>query len=265
MSAAVAEVVAALRGARKYRGLCDATLERVARWAVAREDAGAAAIKAAKRKLHQATAAFLAPEAAEGLMARVARLPEEDGAALQRGCRELLGAHASTAARLSFLGELYPALWRITGTPRSVLDLGCGLHPFAWPWMGLDFGTRYEACDVDLRLVAAVEAFLARRGRRGTARALDLLSAAPEGRADVALLLQALPGLEAQERGGAARVLRAAPARRVVVSLPTVTLGGRGAGRRESNDRWLADRLPEGARSIGRLDFRGETFYVIEP
>jgi 16S rRNA (guanine(1405)-N(7))-methyltransferase len=264
MTGPVAEVVSALRAARKYRGLCDATLERVARWALARHQAPAPAIKAAKRKLHQATAAFLAPAAAEALAARAARLPDEDGPALRSACRELLAAHASTAARLGFLDGLYPALWRITGTPRSILDLACGLHPFAWPWMGLDAGTRYAACDVDLRVVGAVGAFLARRGRSGAARALDLLCAAPEEPADVVLLLQALPGLEAQEWGGAARVLAATPARRLVVSLPTATLGGRRAGRRESNDRWLAERLPEGVRAIGRLELPGETFYVLE-
>jgi hypothetical protein len=59
-------------------------------------------------------------------------------------------------------------------------------------------------------------------------------------------------------------VLAATPARRLVVSLPTATLGGRRAGRRESNDRWLAERLPEGVRAIGRLELPGETFYVLE-
>ena len=139
-----------LRRSRKYATLCEDTLSRLADWAAARHTAPKAALKAAKRKLHQVYGAYLD----QLYLVRVERLvealptdPTED--ATRATCREVLACHASTAERLPIMAEVYPELLAAVPDPKAVIDLACGLHPFALPWMGLPPGARYRAYDID--------------------------------------------------------------------------------------------------------------------
>jgi 16S rRNA (guanine(1405)-N(7))-methyltransferase len=279
----VDEVVARLAASRKYKDVAPAALERVARECLAIERDVESAADRARRKLHQVRSSFVA----EGELARAERLlaalpaalpsaptavPSSDE--LRAACRSILRCHASTRER----GEPDEGLWReLFGgvSPRRVVDLGCGLHPFALPWMGLTKETRYVACDLDGRALALVQRFFevaARAGALGSGetRLVDLLeegAAAPLPRADVALALKLLPTLERQREGAAARLLERIDARRIVLSFPTASLGRRPKGMAESYAK-LLERLLEGAPSVRLLSTverprAGETFHLL--
>jgi len=144
-----------------------------------------------------------------------------------------------------------------------VLDLACGLNPFAFPWMGLPREIAYHACDIDQRIVSAVDAFFDLLGVAHSAACADVLVSVPEVEADVALLLKTLPCLERQEKGAGAAVLREVRARHVVVSFPAQSLGGREKGMREhyrEEMRRIEEELDAGAEEI---EFPNETFYVL--
>lgn len=158
-------LVAQLRQTRKYVHTCDDALRRVAGWALARHAKPKEAVKAAKRKLLQVCAAYLAPECLAKVEAAVLSLPTEpNGDDMRDMCRRILGTHASTAERLGILENVYSTLFAITGRPRVVLHLACGLHPFALLWMGLGLDVEYHAVDLDHRLIACINAFFARLG-----------------------------------------------------------------------------------------------------
>ena len=134
---ASAEIAAALRESRKYGCLCEDTLRRVARWAASRHARTKDAVKAAKRKLHQACGAYLGgfDPAEAGAVARgLPNDPPRD--VLRDACLGVLGRHVSTAERAPFMEEAYAEMFRRTGTPRVLVDVACGLNPFAFPWMG---------------------------------------------------------------------------------------------------------------------------------
>jgi 16S rRNA (guanine(1405)-N(7))-methyltransferase len=257
-------VVGELRAARKYRHLSDETLARIARWALERHRSERDATKAAKRKLHQVFAAYCTGADVETLQQRVAALPElcEEGA-FRKECREILRGHASTAERLPVMEQLYPALWDAVGQPRSVLDLACGYHPFSLPWMGLEGPATYFACDIDQRLIAAVNSFLKKLGRSETAWCKDILTGLPQVTADVILLLKSLPCLEQQERQAGPKLLRGITARYVIVSFPLETLGGRDKGMRAGYDRRMTEIVGEVRRPVQRLEMGNEVFYVL--
>ena len=258
------QIVAQLRAARKYRGLCDETVTRIARWALGRHDSVRQATKAAKRKLHQVHAAYCRHVDVERLPQQVDALPEPtDGAAFRAACRGLLRQHASTAERMGAITTLYPALWRQIGKPGTLLDLACGYHPFALPFMDLDEATTYHACDIDQRLIGAANTFLARLGRPPAAQCKDLLVGMPKVSADVALLFKTLPCLEQQERGIGPELLRAIPARCVVVSFPLQSLAGRHKAMRAGYDRRMSRIVAELGVAAQRLEFGNELFYVL--
>ena len=144
-----------------------------------------------------------------------------------------------------------------------MVDLACGLHPFALPWMGLDPEAYYAAYDIDGRLAAPVNALLKVLGRAPGMVCRDVLVSPPEDRADVALLLQAVPCLEQQERGTGVRLLERIRAECFVVSFPCQSLGGSSKGM-EQHYEGLASRMADQLHfSVKKLAYPRETFYVL--
>lgn len=234
-------VVAELRASRKYRHVAAAALGRTAEAALRGAKDRADAVKRAKRKLHQLFAAFVTSEEIERVEKIVAALPAAaSDEALREACREVLKRHSSTRERAEPDASWYERIWKITGPPRSVLDLGCGFHPFALGWMGLPDECEYVACDVDERIAALVARLFERCHRRGRAVAADLLSdAAIEAPVDVAFLMKLLPTLERQDEGASARLLERLRARFLVVTFAAKSLGGRERGMAENYESFL--------------------------
>ena len=259
-------IVADLRSAKKYRYVCEDTLRRIAAWAAVRHESRKEAVKTAKRKLHQVYGAYF-----DGLdLPRIEELVGGMEGDINGDrpylsvCSEILGFHASSSERLPILGEVYGAVFEVTGVPDTILDLACGLNPFALPWMGLPETTRYTACDVDYRLVDSIGRFFGRVGRRGEAVCEDILSAPPGRSADVALLLKTLPCLEQQEKGVSLDLLRELDARFAVVSFPARSLGGRAKGMPEHYERFMAPIVEALGVACEKLAFPSEIFYVLE-
>jgi 16S rRNA (guanine(1405)-N(7))-methyltransferase len=258
------DVVGQLAASGKYADLCQATLERIAFWALERHPRPKDAVKAAKRKLHQAFAAYLDP----GAVALAERRTAELGAAparetLETAARAILRHHASSGERLDNLDAFYTAVWRATGRPRNVLDLACGFSPFALPFMGLDAGCRYDAIDIDTRLMAAADRFRALTGQPGQAMADDILVHPPAAAVDVALLLKTLPCLDQQEPGAGARLLGRIEARAIVVSYPVRSLGGRQKGMIESYRASFGRLAGTLDRQVTELDIADELVFVL--
>ena len=238
----VAEVVAQLRSSRKYRDLADPALRRVARWAL-RGRRGHQAVKAAKRKLHQVYGAYMDPGALEAAERAAEALAGGGLTVAQRRstCLDVLRRHASTAERIPFLEEFYADLTAGLPPVRSVLDLACGLNPFALPWLDLPEGTEYLAVDVNTRLARLFDSLSGAWPVSLAGLAHDLVDGPPPVAADVALLLKAVPCLEQQEAGAGRRLLAALQAPVVVLSFPARSLGGRDKGMRRTYERLLAD------------------------
>jgi len=252
------DVVAALAASRKYKTLAPELMRRVARRALRGGGGPDEVVKRAKGRLHQLFSAFIAPPELERVEKLVAALPPApDDATLRATCREVLKRHASTRERSEPDVNFYGQIWKVTGPPRRVVDLGCGLHPFALPWMGLERDCEYVALDVDARIVAPIATLLRAMRQRGSAGALDLLAdeggdarddddaeetsarAALRAPADVAFALKLLPTLERQRTDASLQLLRSLRADHVVVSFPSASLGGRDKGMDASYRRFL--------------------------
>jgi 16S rRNA (guanine(1405)-N(7))-methyltransferase len=259
----VSEIVRGLRESRRYRSVTEPALVRVARWAARTHGGRQPALKAAKRKLHQVYGAYLSPGAVAA--AERAAMLIEGGARGDAEERELclgvLRQHASTAERLPFLDRFCSDLTAGLPPVRSVLDLACGLNPFALPWMALPAGASYLAVDVDESLAKVFDQLGGAWpvGLRGLAH--DLTSGPPEATAEMVLLLKAIPCLEQEEPGAGRRLLRSLDAPVVVVSFPARSLGGREKGMRETYDRMLREMVAGSGRGIEVRSYPTETVY----
>ena len=259
------DVVAAIGHSRKYRHLCRDMVTRVAAWAVSRSRSEADAVKRAKRKLHQIHGAYMHGWDADAAHALLDSLqPDPDVSALRPVCRRIMEQHASTRERLPALDGLYADIFEVTGVPRRVLDLGCGLHPFALPWMNLPPESEYAAWEVDGQMVALVNRFLALAGRRPLARCRDVLARFPGEEADVILLMKMLPSLEQQRKGCSAEVLQVLNARFVVVSFPVRSMCGREKGMRAHYTRAMNNVLAECPWPTTTIELGREVFFVLD-
>ncbi|HON43545.1 MAG TPA: hypothetical protein PLM74_10535 [Bacillota bacterium] len=261
----VYEIVASLASSRKYAGLCPDTLHRTARWAWERYPDLPAATKAAKRKLHQVFASFIREDdilKAQRLVETLPLCPDQDET--RSVCRRIMELHSSTRERMHNMEQLYPALLAaIGGPPRRIADLACGLHPFALPWMGLPPDTVYMASDIDWRIVDSLNRFFDRLDISASAECRDLLADQSRVSADLVFLMKALPGLEQQEKGGAARVLRRLDAEWVVVSTPTASLSGREKRMYENYDAMVSHVVEQVGWRALEMRSGNETFYVL--
>lgn len=262
-----AEIVQRVLRSARYRDVDPALLERLAHEELPKSRSTDEAVKRVKRRLHQAVGAFRGRRPADLLPARLREAWGGDltDPAFRAACADVMRAHASMRERIGVLEELYPAIWAVTGTPASVMDLGCGLNPLSLPWMGLGPGARYLAADVDRRAIAACAAFFDLVGQQAAVEVRDLVADPPTGTADVALLFKLVTTLDRQDPGAAARLLMQLGVRHAVLTFPLRSLGGRGRGMERSYRRRLDELVGavDRASAVTEVPLRGELVMVV--
>ena len=206
--------------------------------------------KLAKRKLHQAFAAFLDPTArkrALALLNQAASEPDDErwGSLLD----EVLGLHASTSERQGSVAALWEVVRAAAPRVDSILDLGCGLAPASLPHTGLPFDVAYRGVDLDVDLCRAQQAALRPRWPFVEVVAGEIRSGGPWPAADVVMLCKLLPTLERQQAGAAEALLASLDAGLIVATFPTRSLSGLQRGMTERYAA-LAERVLPRGRSI---------------
>lgn len=223
------------------------------------------AVKATKNKLHQIGGAYLEQRMPYGqwLAAIEAAASTGDESQLKAACQNAMRQHASTRERMPLLGQLYAELWQIVPRPESVLDLACGLHPLALPWMGLPHGVHYYACDIYADMVAFVEAALGLLGAQASGFVCDLVTDPPQQQVDLVFALKLLPVLEQRDKQASINLLRALRAKTMIVSYPSASLGGRNRQMASNYERHFRSLLADEHWQIERLTFINELVFVV--
>jgi len=259
------QVADALLRSRRYRSIARPVALRIAARELDAAGGGLSeAIKRSKRRLHQIYGAFAPRTPRYARWSAELQAAAGDAEAAERVARRLLLEHASTRERSRDLTGFYRELRARVPMPARVLDVACGLNPLALPWMGLEPGTQYFACEIDEALVALLQAALEAFGVRGRAFVCDLGAPSPLPEADLALLLKALPCLEAQLGPQACALVDALPAPRVAVSFPAHALGDQRRGLREHHAERFGLTIRERGWSAQRFEAAGELVYIVE-
>lgn len=189
---------------------------------------------------------------------------------LQRFTKAILDTHPSTRERLPFHEKLYAKIWKITGKPATILDLGCGINPFSIPLMNLS-KLNYYAYDLSEDEIETLNQFFdylhtLNSSFTGTVGILDILQWAKLselGKVDVCFLFKMADVLD---RGKGHKVtelvLKKVPARYVIFSFPTRTMSGKTmkVSRRNWME-WMCKRL---GYKYNILEFKTEIFYIIK-
>lgn len=258
----VQAVVAELRASRKYGTVAEEVLERTARRAAVGARSRTEAVHLARRKLHQVFGAFIGAEALKRAQRLAAGLAEaRDDNQVREVCRRVLACHASTAERLPYLDPFYAAVAELVPQPRTVVDVACGLNPFALPWMHLPDGAEYTGVDLDSRLAGVAQALQGVVNVQLRVEVDDAVSPDFAVQAELVLLLKTLTAVEQQAKGAAAALLHNIDAHAVAVSMPALSLGGRNRGMREHYDEMMVRIAPDAYTCTMRVEFPSETLY----
>jgi 16S rRNA (guanine(1405)-N(7))-methyltransferase len=257
-------LVAAVLSSGKYRHVSPEFVKAIGARELAVRPNLKAAIKATKNALHQAGGAFVdAPIRYDRALAAL-RDAAGDPDALRAACRTIMATHTSTRERLPILDKFYAETLVAIPAPARVLDVACGLNPLARPWMPFPESTEYVAYDIYGDQIAFLNDYFALAGIPGRAESRDVIGRPPDEAADLALILKALPCLEAVDRNAPARLLDATRAPWLLVSFPAQTLGGRRKGMAAHYETGFRRLLDERGWPAERFEFATELAFLVK-
>lgn len=183
--------------------------------------------------------------------------------------RSILRCHTSSRERLQHYEGLYLDIFSITGQPKSILDIACGLNPFSLPFMGLaDFD--YIVSDADpptCELLKDYFILTQSRGVKGKVLCLNILNDDDLETirklpiVDVCFLFKILDLLDKRGHKRSEMLLTAVNARYVIVSFATATISGKMM--RKPRRAWFERMLQRLDYSYTLLTRKNEIFYVI--
>ena len=266
-----------IQSSKKYATICIDTIKRIGEKELGKNADVKTAIKATKRKLHQVFGCYTHrrdihyDEIYEKLKSAYDTQLETE---IKEACRRVLMLHTSTKERITILEKFYKFIFNVTGQPKIVIDVACGLNPLTLPWMNLGKTAQYFAYDIDEKTIGFINKYLNLTGLKSMALAQDVIVQPPVIEADVALLLKTIPCLERQEKGCSIRLMEALQAKHIVVSFPVKSIGGKSKGMPANYERILYNLIrgkdcspcsptPSAYGQVTKLPFETELVFVI--
>ena len=176
--------------------------------------------------------------------------------------KDTLQEHISSKERLEFYPKIYQDIFSITGKPKTILDLGCGLNPLSYKH--LECKPTYYASELSKEDCKVIEYFFKENKIKGECFAFDLLSEdyskLPE--ADICFLFKVLESLESVKKNISKEILQKINAKWIIVSFSKKSITGRPIKKKGRS--WLMRMLKELGYEYQILDIGEEIFYVIK-
>ena len=259
MEREAAELAEHIKASSKYAHISDETVQRILLAYLPRYKNQKEVLKAVKKQLHIIHGAFFPDRCHE----RALELIGDTRLADRELSLKLMELHPSTRERLPSLQAFYDLLSPHMRDAKTVLDIGCGFHPCAFPFMGLSGGVLYRAGDIDHGTVQVVQAFFQRLHMACDARILDAASEMPHDDADVAFLFKLVPVLEQQRKGLAYRLIQSLRAKTVIATFPIRSLSGREKDMEQFYSSQFEKNLPAGCSILQKEAVGTELVYIV--
>ena len=261
--------------ARKYGSVHPGLARAIAAAELAKGRSLKEAVKATKNQLHQSATVYFRQnpdydETVRQLQAVIGSIDcgrdayaHSDNESVRPLLRRIMGAHASTYERLPLLDTIYGQIFQRLPPVNSALDVACGLHPLARPWMPLPPDLAYTAYDIFADQIDFINRFFGVMGYAGVAVQRNALEDMSAPAADIAFLLKTLPCLEQIESGAGRRLLHQIDAPILVVSFPSHSLAGRKKGMADHYAAYF-DAITEGSGwQVESLTYPSELVYIV--
>jgi len=180
---------------------------------------------------------------------------------------ERLRTHQSSDERFLFYPEVYKKLFAITGKPTTLLDLGCGANPYSYAY--LTCAPYYVAVDLPSQDLQDIADFFRSKKVKGEVFGIDLVKdykkvgqLLDQNHFDIAFLFKLLDSLETVKRNISRSLLDSINATWLVVSFPTVSIGGKKHIKKERRT-WFEKLLTRKGWHWQEFEVGEEVFYVV--
>lgn len=223
------------------------------------------AIKATKNKLHQVGGAYQTSTPHYSLWLDELKFAKRSGDQkhFRETCHWIMQNHSSTRERLPILEQFYSTIFAQLPTINSIIDIACGLHPLAIPWMPVGEHVEYFAYDIYEDMIAFLNGSLSLMPVQGYAEVLDVIHSCPTQKVDVAFILKAIPCLEQVDKSTGLHLLESINADYLVVSFPAQSLGGKNKGMVPNYESRFYKQVAHKSWSIQRFEFPGELVFLV--
>ena len=188
---------------------------------------------------------------------------------LSEGAYEkILETHLSTKERIPIYPVIYQKIFAITGKPKVILDLGCGLNPVSYPYMEVD--AKYYASELNAADCEFLEKCFKKMEIKGKAVPLDLTEAAKDPsllkrfpKADVCFMFKILDEVERKRgRKASESLIKNIDAKYLVISFATKKVTGKPM--KYPYRRWLEQMLKRLGYEFEIIKESNEIFYVVK-
>ncbi|MBD3303683.1 hypothetical protein GF343_00930 [Candidatus Woesearchaeota archaeon] len=221
------------------------------------------AVKAVRAVLRRVYSLFLTKETKE----REDFLEHLKHAPTKLTHKKILQTHKSTKERIPTYPVIYDKIFAITGKPKVILDLGCGLNPVSYPWMGIT--ARYYAAELNEEDCKFLNKYFEIMRIKGKAVQMNLKQAAknPEmlkvfPTADVCFLFKVLDEIERKKgRKLSESLIRNINADWLVISFATKKVTGKPM--KHPYRRWLEQMLARLGHEYEIIKEGNEILYVV--
>ncbi len=159
--------------------------------------------------------------------------------------------------RREFNKEVYEKIFCITGKPKKILDLGCGLNPLSFPYKEIS----YSACDVNLNTLKKVKKHFKKNNVNGKIFYLDLKDFNIKDKFDLVFIFKVLDIFNKRKKI-IEDLFKKINAKYLIVSFSTRTI----EGKRMNNPKrkWFENILKKLNLKYKNLRYFNEIFYIIK-
>ncbi len=259
-------LVEAVLASSKYKSIDSAFIKYIGAQELSRRHNLKEAIKSTKNKLHQVGGAYQdnTPRYIFWLdeLKRASRSGNREQ--FLKVCKWIMGHHSSTRERLPIIEQFYSTILANLPPINSVIDIACGLHPLAIPWMPLSEHAHYYAYDIYQDMIGFLNDCMSLMPVQGFGKTCDVIHNCPFQKVDIAFLLKAIPCLEQVDKSVGIRLLESINADRIIVSFPAHTLGGKNKDMVTNYEARFYEQVAHKTWSIQRFVFPGELVFLMD-
>lgn len=177
--------------------------------------------------------------------------------------RNILETHRSTNERLSIYPILYKDIFQITKQPLSILDLGCGINPFSYPWMKLK-DIKYIAVELNLEDLKLIQDYFKLKKINGLILPINLVkdySKLNEFNVDICFMFKLLDSLENIQKNITKNLIQNINAKYIIASFSTKSVGGKIM--KNIRRHWFEYIVKDLGFNFKILEYDNEIFYIL--
>lgn len=212
---------------------------------------------AVRKRLREVYGVFFGPQYASKREAYIQRLIETDD---EQARQDVLSLHRSTKERQLEYPFLYQQLFdALEDEPSSILDLGCGFNPFSYAY--LPNTPAYHCADIACADLQLIDEYLQSLDVEHSTHCIDLTdveAARALPRCDVAFAFKLFDSLETLSWDVTEQLIEAIPARTIIASFPTKSIG---QGKEIGPRKWFNELIT--GKSVTSVTLPNEQFFII--